>query len=186
MKFRPRFSLRTLFIVVTVIALFLWWQLYVRRDRQQLICDQFVATSLTGIHSKAMAQRNSDSVPGAMNFDSLIATMTNSFNPKTPCHGSFLLPNGKFRDGTLADDYEKQILADWSKVPTAGAIPPNENRIRNPYLGSFTYYKAIRADNNMCVTCHTVLNQVLGTSTVSSPPMTLGDIIAIAKVEVSN
>jgi len=88
-----------------------------------------------------------------------------------------LLPSGAFSDGTTADAFETGLLTDWSKVTNNGAQLA-ETATRGTLLESFTYYKAIRADQKSCVICHT--------DPASISPMKIGHIIAIAKTIYGN
>ena len=119
----PRFTLQTLFIAVTLIAAFLGWRLWELRDRQQLICDQCVAYTVSNLHFLEMDDKR---------FEVLDKSLSNSLNPNPANRCTFLLPSGKFRDGIAADSFEQQLLADWSTA-SAGAVSPNETAIRRPF-----------------------------------------------------
>ena len=167
---RFRFTIRDLLWLVTgvtVVAVLLVWHFTVTRDRQRLIYDQVVATALTTIHWQSLEEAT---------YRSYTRSMSNSFNSQSACGITFLLPDGKFKDGTPVDDFERQILADWSKAPILADMPPPETATRGSLMGTFTYYKAIRAESKGCITCH-------DQSFSGGAPMKLGDIIAIAKVD---
>ena len=111
----PRFTLQTLFIAVTLIAAFFGWRLWELRDRQRMICDQTVAYTVSSLHWQAMDQKN---------YQLLDSSLSNSLNPNPAYRCVFLLPSGKFRDGTAADNYELQLLGDWSTASTREQFRP--------------------------------------------------------------
>jgi hypothetical protein len=165
---RPRFSLRTFFVTITLLVIVFLWHFNSTRDKQRL-CDQAIATALSNIHWQMLGDNKT--------FQTFNTSLSNSFNQQSPCSTSFLLPSGSFSDGSPADTFEQGLLTDWSK-PSSGSTPPTaDTATRGKPFGSFTYYKAIRAEHLNCITCH---------SNPASRPMKLGDIIAISKTIYSN
>src|SRR5262245_40095893 len=104
---RPRFSLRTFFVTITLLVVVFLWHFKSTRDQQRLICDQAIATELSNIHWKAL---DSDS-----RFQTFNSTLASTFDVQSPCSTTFLLLSGNFSNGATADSFEQGLLADWSK-----------------------------------------------------------------------
>jgi len=166
---RPRFSLRTFFVTITLLVVAFLWYFNSTHDKQRL-CDQAVATALSNIHWMKLDSAGSQ-------YQAFSSNLASSFNQESRCSTSFLMPSGKFLDGTPADFFEQGLLTDWSKPNSGGILSTAEMATRGAPFGSFTYYKAIRADGKNCIICH---------SNPTSAPMKLGDIIAISKTIYGN
>ena len=165
---RPRFSLRTFFVTITLLTVVVLWHVKSTRDQQRLICDQAIATELSNIHWNTIDDSR---------FQTFNSTLASSFNQQSHCITTFLLPIGNLSNGEVADAFEQGLLTDWSKPNSGGTPTTADTATRGKPFGSFTYYKAIRADHKNCIPCH---------SNPASPPMKLGDIIAISKTVYAN
>jgi hypothetical protein len=164
----PRFGLSTLFVVVTLICMWLAWQFTEANKYRRRLYDEIIAHYLTQIHLAALSEQS--------------ANWTSQFDLGGKYQTSVLLPTGLFKDQTAAAAFEKQLLAQWPKTST-GATPTNEFADH----GS-THYRAIRA-GAACVRCHSLTSSAkvnVGTIgvVVQPKPVNVGDLIAIIKVEL--
>jgi hypothetical protein len=179
--FRPRFSLRTLFILVTIICVALAWNLFERRERQRLLCSQLVDKVLVSKHWAA------DQKSGG--YAAFVSQFASELGSQSEYISSFLHLNGTLDDGKPIDDFEKQILAKWSSVPST-AVPLTSETAESSSLlhGSFVYYQAIRAKQSICISCHSNMLQNMAAATgqpTLGTPLKVGDLIGIVKIELA-
>jgi hypothetical protein len=153
-----RFGTRTLFLVMTLLCIWLAWrQHWDTRQTMILVCSQQADSALLSSHMQILADLGSASrIADAMlaNFDS-----QSGFNV------SFIPPAGSSRNGVQADTFEQRLLSDWSSASGTDTLPETAQR-GSPMAGTFVYYKAVRAQEK-CGICHRA---------------TPGELLAIAKV----
>jgi len=170
MKFKPRFSLRTLLLVVTLICPILaWWKYAVTLQYYRTICSQAVAGDLNQRHWQAVSSGSrTQSLPPPSLFG---LTSWNDQGPPLGWNVGLILPGGTFRGGSIPDDFEKQLLFNWTRPRGRANNASDETAERNRVVGQFTYYKAIRATSEKCAFCH-----------AANGDIHVGDLIAVAKV----
>jgi hypothetical protein len=164
-----RFSLRTMLIAIAITCAWLAWRYSVVAERRRLICNQFVDSSLLANHWAAMEQQPSSGS---------VAFWATTFISQKNCRCDFLKPDGKFDNGATADDFEKRLLAEWTKPQPAVGTLASQTATRQSLNGPFIYYKAIRADTSQCILCHGFPK--------SQSKLTLGDLIGVAKIELTD
>jgi hypothetical protein len=169
MKFRPRFSLKMLLLTVTLVCVGLAaWKIYGERQRQRQLCDQLVDKVLLTKHWVASADTQ---------LHAITAAMANELTSQAGYVSSVLRPDGTFDNGKAADKFEKQILSEWSS--TAGSDAPTIPETAEPASllnRSFVFYKAIRAQQRLCIDCH---------GQISNARFEMGDLIGIMKIELT-
>ena len=152
-----RYSLRTLFAIVTVLCVWFAWEN--RRERLAVYVN-VIDYALVKVHWLA-----SETDPAKKE---LIGELSRALQTRSRLRYQFLRPNGSFADGSSGDQFEKSLLARFSDTKT------NARQTANRRVGGrYIYYQAIRADAS-CTNCHS--NATGG----SSAP---GDLVAIIKVE---
>jgi hypothetical protein len=152
-----RYSLRTLFVVVTVLCTWFAWEN--RRERLALY-QNVIDYALVKVHWVA-----SETDPQKKE---LIGEMSRTLQTRSRLKYQFLRPNGSFADGSSGDQYEKSLLARFSDTKT-DARQTADRRVG----GRRIYYQAIRAKPS-CTNCH---------SNTTGGPSAPGDLVAIIKVE---
>jgi hypothetical protein len=169
MKFRPRFSLKMLLLIVTLVCIGLAaWKIYGERQRQRQLCDQLVDRVMLSKHWLASADNQ---------VRAITAAMANELASQSGYVSSVLRPDGTFNNGKAPDKFEKQILSEWSSTAGSGAPAIPETAESASLLNrSFVFYKAIRAQR-LCSECH---GQLTGTR------FEIGDLIGIMKIELTN
>jgi hypothetical protein len=160
-----RFSIGTLFLLITLLCLALGWHSARTRDRERLMCDQLVDNLLLSRHWQMWETNPAQK--------SLVTSMTVEFRTQARFESAFLRPHAKDKQDNAADSYEQQLLARWSNSSLSGAELKLETAQRESFLGGqFTYYKAIRAGQS-CSVCHT---------DDSGKSVKTGDLLAIGKI----
>jgi hypothetical protein len=178
-RLRPRFSVRTLLIFVTLICIGLGWGMHSRRAHYRQVCVQQLDRVLLTAHWKATQDTE--------NAKELTELLAGDLGSNLNCATIFLRPDGKFTDGTAADSYEQDLLKSWigNVAPAQGA--PADNADRDSSFGnSFVYYKAIRA-TRICLGCHSTMNAqaAMASGNLGPAPLTEGDLIAIGRVQLA-
>jgi hypothetical protein len=155
-----RYSLRTLFVVVTVLCVWFAWE---NRRNRLAVYEDLVDYALVKVHWVAW-----ESDPQGKE---LIGEMARTLQTRSRLGYRFLRPDGSFSDGSSGDQYEKSLLAQFANTKSAPHYPREtaDRRVGGRYI----YYEAIRAKAS-CTNCHS--NATGG----SSAP---GDLVAIIKVE---
>ncbi len=169
MRFRPRFSLKTILLTVTFVCIGLaGWKIYGDRQRQRQLCNQLVDNVLLSKHW--IAHESALLSP-------FIAVWANESISQSGYVSSVLHRDGTFDGSKAADKFEKQILSEWLSVPGSAAPAMPETAESASLLNrSFVFYKAIRAEKT-CIQCH---------STIQRSKTGIGDLIGIVKIEVTN
>ena len=135
------------------------------------ICSQAVAADLNKRHWEVVSSGSkTESLPSASLFG-----LTSWGETERPpgWSGDLLFPGGTFKAGSVPDEFEKQLLADWTKPGAKNR--DDETAERNGLIGQFAYYKAIRATMDRCAWCHT--------GAAAGADVHVGGLIAVAKVK---
>ncbi len=152
-----RYSLRTLFVVVTLLCVWFAWEN--QRERTAVYAN-VIDYALVKVHWLAS---ETDPVK-----KEVIGELSRTLQTRSRLRYQFLRPDGSFADGSSGDQFEKSLLARFSDMKT------NARQTANRRVGGrYIYYQAIRAEAS-CTNCHS--NATGG----SSAP---GDLVAIIKVD---
>jgi hypothetical protein len=178
-RFPPRFSVRTLLIVVTLICTWLGWDVYSRRAHNRQFCDQELDRVLVATHWKATEDTKETK--------QLAEYWSDELSSRSNCKTAFLMPDGKFTDGAAADSYEQDLLKTWLGTGSPAPGAHSEHVERDTWFGnSFVYYKAIRAKQS-CIQCHSMMSARAAASTGMPvpPPLKVDDLMAIGRVQLA-
>ena len=164
-----RYSLRSLFILVTLLSIYFAWRLVHARERQRAIANQLVDTALISMHWQSLETNKK--------FQTIIASLQADLASNAASKLGFLLPNGTFKDGKKADEFEMQFLRDVTAVPVGQRGGAAETAERSFRMGSYRYYRAIRAEKS-CVVCHRMISK--------DPALVEGDLLAVVRIELED
>lgn len=152
-----QYSLRTIFVLTTVLCVWLAWRI---RENRRAACDRLIDHALVNVHWLAL-EENAE-------IRTAVSDISEAMAPDLHLRYRFLRVDGTFRDGSLADTYETDLLATFLAAKDNGKKQTAERRVG----GRHVYYRAIRAKAS-CTKCHHRPN---------GNPSVEGDILAIVKV----
>jgi hypothetical protein len=165
---RHQFSLRYIFLFITLLCVYFGWQASRSRIQLRMLADQVVDNILVEKHWEGL---ETDS-----QFQPIVSSLAAELSADAPYRFGFLRGNGSFKDGATADSFEQKFARDVSGVTRGNGKSSPETAERGWLgLGPFRYYRAIRARKS-CVRCHRVVD--------NNPTLAVGGLIAIVKVEL--
>jgi hypothetical protein len=168
-----RYGAGTLVVAVVAACACLAWYTYRIQDRNRLVCDQLVNIVLLQTHFQAW-----ESNPEKAD---LVKALTTDLPTTPPFSSRVLRTDGTFGDGTSADEYERQLLAEWKNNTSAPGQRDDGRSRRGGFFGAgFTYYRAVRLRDS-CAICHRA-ETGLKPSLVSQAKA--GDLMSIVKINL--
>jgi len=96
-------------------------------------------------------------------------------------------PEDAERPAQKLDGFEKDVLARFLKAGSGQTLHPEEPAFVERFTDDrieYQYYQPIYAESQTCVTCHNALGS--GTFLAGGVPLNKGDLMAVAKVSISN
>ena len=135
-RFQPRFSIRSLFVVVALCAALAGVEINYQRHQHTRHVER-----AHRIANAALAAEHSDPAGMAGALNAIVANLQLSARP------TYLLATGKFKDGGTPDDFETNLLSKLEAGVSTDVV------IRYAGSDAVIYYKVIRWTAT-CRNCH--------------------------------